>query len=253
LITCKHWLALLYTCRQVYAEAAPVVYRSTWFNVAEPVSYLGLEKMRQLLDMIGPSNARHVTKMNMLLPNLDIYPGYGNPGDPPPGFVTLEFDDEESEECLALLRENFPGLTTLSFVTDWREGEFLVHNELVPESLDGALAPIVDELKKCPSLSTVHVGWLGPCVNRPVAEKMLSLGWSVENGDGTPITKETAHLIPIRGPGEDEEEEEWQWGRERFESQEDDDDKEDVHEGEEEEEEEEEGEEGEEAEEEEDE
>ncbi|KAL2121228.1 hypothetical protein VTJ04DRAFT_5255 [Mycothermus thermophilus] len=64
----KNWLALAYTCRQIYTEAISLVYRSTLFNFAREEYEDQLNSTTWFLDIIGPVNAQYVTKVMVKFP-----------------------------------------------------------------------------------------------------------------------------------------------------------------------------------------
>jgi hypothetical protein len=77
----KHWLALIYTCRQIYAEAIGIVYGHLVFDFSDYTSENQLAKLHWFLDTIGLANVRSIRRIAMHAPDLwAIDPRNNGPG-----------------------------------------------------------------------------------------------------------------------------------------------------------------------------
>jgi hypothetical protein len=175
----EHKLALMQTCRQIYNEAVPLVYRSTVFNFACADDELQLEAAEEFLDSIGATNAQYITKIVVNFPdyggNFDVVGEISSPTEP------VNFADVQGWDAVRLLLKSLPNLTTIyfPFCTDGAESGSL--HSLNTKDIENALTCIDKELRKHSALSTIHVCWFMWCGYRQLAEKMLSLGWTVED------------------------------------------------------------------------
>ncbi|KAL2121223.1 hypothetical protein VTJ04DRAFT_5250 [Mycothermus thermophilus] len=77
----KHWLALIYTCRQIYTEAIGIVYGHLVFDFSDYTSENQLAKLHWFLDTIGLANVRSIRRIAMHAPDLwAIDPRNNGPG-----------------------------------------------------------------------------------------------------------------------------------------------------------------------------
>lgn len=107
--------------------------------------------------------------------------------------ATVDFDDVPGWDVIFLTLKSFPNLTTwiFTFCTDDTEALSLCSQDV--NELKSVLTCIDNELRKHPSLSKIHVCWF-LLSSRQLAEKMLSLGWTVEDEWGL-ITEENVHEL----------------------------------------------------------
>ncbi|KAL1839951.1 hypothetical protein VTJ49DRAFT_995 [Mycothermus thermophilus] len=66
------WLAFVYTCRQVHAEAISIIYRSHQFGLVDTDPEIQLDKAQSFLNAIGPANAGCLTDVQLNFPELRI-------------------------------------------------------------------------------------------------------------------------------------------------------------------------------------
>lgn len=80
----EQWLALIYTCRQIYTEAIGIVYSEHAFDFSATTSEKQLFKIQWFLDTIGPVNASFITRVLMHAPDLRAIVDSENEEEPGP-------------------------------------------------------------------------------------------------------------------------------------------------------------------------
>lgn len=190
-------LALMQTCRQIYNEATPLVYRSALFNFACEEYELQHDAATEFLDTIGATNAQYITKIVVKFPdfsgNFDVVGEISNPSEP------VEFADVRGWDCVRLMLKSLPNLTTIYFTFCYNIDEYLTSLSLDTEVLENALTCVDKELRKHSTLSKIHICWFNWCDYRQLAEKMLSFGWTVED-EYHLITEENLDEVEIYDP-----------------------------------------------------
>jgi hypothetical protein len=153
----KHWIALLYTCRQIYAEAIPLVYRHTHFLFMEGFPDGRLKTMERFLNSVGSVNASCITTIHTKFPPL-----LADYRKKPFGSQVLREPRRvmilpSSLDHLMFIRNAFPGLTTLVLWTEFRCNAYSLPADI--NSVGEALIDLAERLRIFVSQPAIHVHW----------------------------------------------------------------------------------------------
>ncbi|KAL2121225.1 hypothetical protein VTJ04DRAFT_5252 [Mycothermus thermophilus] len=171
----KNWLALLCTCRQIYTEAAPLVYLNTQFLFLGGVLIYRYDKLRWFCENLRTDNARCIRTVHMAFP--DYYwvriPrwNYSQP-------ANLELQ-QDTLCCLELLRNYCPGITTLIL---WQRSLWYdpYYVSFEPDTVKKVMLEVDKALKTFPSRTKIEVRWLGD-PHPQITKEMRELGWTLSN------------------------------------------------------------------------
>lgn len=167
----RQWLALLFTNRQIYVEATPILYSSAQFTIID-VTHNQAHLLQCFLNRIGPVNARYLSNLCINFPFLAS-------GSSQKGMIILLNDDVR---CLKLLQEYCVGLRTLETIVHTKNAKGLARasqdmngSEYVRE----ALSQVDAHFKTIPSLRRVVVKFHNGPPTRGLTKLMEGLGWVV--------------------------------------------------------------------------
>jgi hypothetical protein len=168
----NHWIALIYTCRQIYNEALPIAYSKAYFNLTplRPGIRQQPRRIERFIRAIGPDNTRLVTFIHMACPEITLRE-FWETSSPWPYAVSLH---PYSLDTFKLLRDNCPALTTLSF---WRKPlTYMIPLRMVKIHLD-ILRMWESEFQEFSVLSNVYLWW-EDLTCRDLIQAIAALGWS---------------------------------------------------------------------------
>ncbi|KAK4456505.1 hypothetical protein QBC42DRAFT_322609 [Cladorrhinum samala] len=168
------WLALLYTSRQLHAEASATLYGSHNFLLVETARSQA-DLLDSLLRLIGPVNAGHLSHMSISFPAVESPDGQA---------VELRLREDDLRG-LELLQKKCRGLKTLELYVQSQNSRGLKSTSDGAKSSQGVrkvLSRVEAELKAIPSLSRVFVRLYNGSLATEVTELLQSFGWDVSPG-----------------------------------------------------------------------
>lgn len=168
------WLALLYSSRQLHAEARAVVYASNSFALLDRTPQQ-LELLEAFLDGIGPTNAGFLSQLGINFPVVESM-------DESSGVVELREDNIRS---LDLIREKCTNLKTLETMVYSLSSNGLPKpdgNEL--PFIRKALSGVDAQLRTIGSLRRIIVKVYGHATSPSEIKIMEKLGWEVTFASG---------------------------------------------------------------------
>ncbi|KAL4920387.1 hypothetical protein BDW62DRAFT_177399 [Aspergillus aurantiobrunneus] len=168
------WLALLYTNRQISAEASAILYDANQF-ILEEVSSLqhGGRLLRSFLDCIRPVNRGFLSHLCITFPALQRIEGR-------PGEISLT---EAGLQSLERLRKECSNLKTLETLVYGINSRNLFREDLDnSQSFRGVLMEINTQLRGIDCLNKIIVRFSSGSPSLSVREFLQGLGWVVIPG-----------------------------------------------------------------------
>lgn len=161
-----HWLALLYTNRQISAEASAVLYSVNHFEFVDiTMGQIGV--VRSFLDCIGSVNAATLSHLCISFPSVISI-------DEEPGNVRLR---DDSLQSLKLLQDKCTKLSTLETVVHYKNSDLFTRPD---QFLREAFTQINTHLKAIQSLQRIIVRIESQTrVPGSAKDVMQQLGWLV--------------------------------------------------------------------------
>ncbi|KAG7286602.1 hypothetical protein NEMBOFW57_008913 [Staphylotrichum longicolle] len=165
-------LALLFTNRQLHAEASAILYHLNHFTFVDTTPSQG-NVVQSFLDRVGPVNAAHLSHLSINFPAADSRDGRA---------VLREADSR----ALGLLREQCAGLATLELLVQQGNSRGLTAPSQAQESSSSfardALAQVDTQLRAFPLLRKIIVRFYSGSPTPEVVELMQGYGWVILNG-----------------------------------------------------------------------
>jgi len=170
--TPRHWLALLFTNRQISAEASAVLYRVNHFELVD-ITRPQIGVLRSFLDGIGYVNAASLSHLCISFPSAVSI-------DEKPGKVRLR---DDSLQSLRLLQDKCTNLSTLETVVHFKNSGFFTRPD---QFLREAFTKIDAQLKAIHSLRRiiVRVDVQSGVPTSSVKDMMQQLGWLILSPNG---------------------------------------------------------------------
>lgn len=172
--TRPRWLALLFTNRQLHAEASAILYRFNHFAFVDtsPTTPNPGNVVQSFLNNIGSVNAAHLSHVSINFPGADSQDGK----------AVLR----EADFCvLKLLQEKCNGLATLELLVQQGNSKGLTAAGQAQDSSHSAretLSQVDAQFKDIPSLRKVIVRFYSGSPAPGVAELMQGYGWVILTG-----------------------------------------------------------------------
>jgi hypothetical protein len=165
--TRSHWLALLYTNRQIHHEANSALYETNQFHFVD-ITQQQLGVLQSFLDCIGPLNAALLSHLCINFPVVECVDGQT-------GNTKLR---DDSQQSLKLLRDKCTKLSTLEILVHYKN-DGIFRN--IDSSFQDALLAINAHLNTIPSLEKIIVRIVVRDGIPTTAQKdiMQGLGWAV--------------------------------------------------------------------------
>ncbi|KAL2267302.1 hypothetical protein VTJ83DRAFT_4579 [Remersonia thermophila] len=170
----SQWTALIYTCRQVYAESIGLVYSARCIILSDKTPEKQLEKVQRFLETIGPANARCVTRLELNLPELEYARTMSAAGKTV--FSGMDLASQADMACLRILQERCPGLQMLIYSIPPRVCITMYSLPSMMAFLKEPMSRVDAELRRFPLLSTVGV-LFGCAPSAAAAKQFQELGW----------------------------------------------------------------------------
>jgi len=167
----RRWPALLFTNRQLNAEASAILYGSNHFTLVDTTSNQ-VNLLQAFLDGIGPGNAAHLSHLTINFPAAESQEER----------VVLR---EADLRGLKLLQEKCTGLATLETHVQPGNSKGLTVTSLAEEGSQfarEALAQVDGQFNAIPSLHKVIVRFYSGSPAPEVAELMQGYGWAILPG-----------------------------------------------------------------------
>ena len=168
--TPNHWLALIYTNRQISAEASAVLYRVNHFELVD-ITRPQIGVLRSFLDCIGPANANSLSYLCISFPIVVN-------NDEEPGEVKIR---DDSLQIVEILRNKCTKLSTLETTIHYKNSGFFKKSD---QFLQQAFLYLDAQLKTIYSLQNivVRIDTQNAVPTTSTKEMMHQLGWLVLSG-----------------------------------------------------------------------
>ncbi|KAJ5471929.1 hypothetical protein N7539_008498 [Penicillium diatomitis] len=164
------WLALLYTCRQLFHDARPILYGANCFTLEEVETRNHRSNVLGLFIRSIGSNAGFLSKLRISFPATEQVDGQQ-------GEIRLR---EDALRNLELLRKECTGLRTLE-ASIYGERRYLIEeNHSILDSVGEILKEIDSEFRKIASLNTIIVEYCSELPDQSIKNILDSLDWTVK-------------------------------------------------------------------------
>ncbi|KAL4982665.1 hypothetical protein BDW68DRAFT_191970 [Aspergillus falconensis] len=171
----RRWLAVLYTNRQISAEASAILYGVNQFTLEEVGSLQhGGRLLKSFLDCIGSVNAGFLSHLCITFPALQRIEGR-------PGEISLT---EAGLQSLGRLRKECSNLKTLeTFVYGVNSSNLFREDLDNSQSFQGTLMEINTQLRGINCLNKIIIRFSSGSPSPSVREFLQRLGWIVIRGN----------------------------------------------------------------------